>query len=191
MVKPPSLTGLMPKLATQGCRQRGSERERGREGGGRGVELYPRGAAVARSRARYAYVMLYAFKLYKSRSVRDECAHESAHTYTHRHTQPHSHTGTHALDPTHTQIHILFYYSCAFFYFTLLYFTSCCCFFRFYFNVFYATFFPCCCCCCCLYFSHLVAPRTKQKATPAQDQRISVCEPVALSRHRQCFRIVQ
>lgn len=118
MVKPPSLTGLMPKLATQGCRQRGSERERGREGGGRGVELYPRGAAVARSRARYAYVMLYAFKLYKSRSVRDECAHESAHTHTHSHT----HTPAHTHSTRHTYRYT-FYFIIPALSFILLYFT--------------------------------------------------------------------
>lgn len=106
--------------------------------------------------------MLYAFKLYKSRSVRDECAHESAHTHrrthtgAHTHTHRHRHTGSHALDSTHTQIHILFYYSCAFFYFTLLYFLL---FFSVLFQRILRYIFPCSRC-CCLYFSHLVPPIT-------------------------------
>lgn len=124
MVKPPSLTGLMPKLGTQGCRQRGRKRSREAEGGGRRV-LYPRGAAVARSRARYAYVMLYAFKLYKSRSVRDECAHESAHTHRRTHTGAHTQAHTHRLTrtrlDTHTDTHfILLFLRFLLFYFTLL-----------------------------------------------------------------------
>lgn len=117
------------------------------------------------------------------------------HTHTGVHTQAHTHTHTGTDTPAHTHStrhthRYTFYFIIPALSFILLYFTSCC-FFSVLFQRILRYIFPCSRC-CCLYFSHLEAPlspRTKQKATPAQDQRISVCEPVALSRHRQCFAL--
>lgn len=118
------------------------------------------------------------------------------HTHTGVHTQAHTHTHTGTDTPAHTHStrhthRYTFYFIIPALSFILLYFTSCC-FFRFYFNVFYATFFPAPAVVVCIFriwYPPSPLPRTKQKATPAQDQRISVCEPVALNRHRQCFAL--
>lgn len=116
----------------------------------------------------------------KSQRQRRMCARIGTHTHTLTNTV--IYTGLRTLD-THTQIHILFYYSCAFFYFTLLNFTSSCfcCFFFDFFSAYFSLHFSQHCC----YFSH------KTKATPAQDQRL-LCEPnvLALSQHRHRHSIV-
>lgn len=138
MVKPPSLTGLMPKLGTQGCRQRGRKRSREAEGGGRGGALPTRGGCCPKPsalRLRYAVRIQI---VQKSQRQRRMCAPSGTHT------QAHTHTGTHTPAHTHSTRHThryTFYFIIPALSFILLYFTSCC-FFRFYFNVFYATFFP-------------------------------------------------
>lgn len=195
MVKPPSLTGLMPKLGTQGCRQRGRKRSREAEGGGREGALPTRGGCCPKPsalRLRYAVRIQI---VQKSQRQRRMCARIGTHTqaYTHRRTHTHTPAQTHRLTrtrlDTHTDTHfILLFLRFLLFYFTLLLAV----FFRFYFNVFYATFFPAPAVVVCIFriwYPPSPLPRTKQKATPAQDQRISVCEPVALNRHRQCFAL--
>lgn len=189
MVKPPSLTGLMPKLGTQGCRQRGRKRSREAEGGGREGALPTRGGCCPKPsalRLRYAVRIQI---VQKSQRQRRMCARIGTHTQAHTHTQTGTHTPAHTHSTRHTHRYT-FYFIIPALSFILLYFTSCC-FFSVLFQRILRYIFPCSRC-CCLYFSHLEAPlspRTKQKATPAQDQRISVCEPVALSRHRQCFAL--
>lgn len=108
--------------------------------------------------------------------------HTQAYTRTHRHIQPNTHSTRH----THRYT---FYFIIPALSFILLYFTL---LLVVVFFGFISTYFT-------LHFSLLLlllfvffafcSPRTKQKATPAQDQRISVREPVALSRHRQCFAL--
>lgn len=127
MVKPPSLTGLMPKLGTQGCRQRGRKRSREAEGGGREGALPTRGGCCPKPsalRLRYAVRIQI---VQKSQRQRRMCARIGTHTqaYTHRRTHTHTPAQTHRLTrtrlDTHTDTHfILLFLRFLLFYFTLL-----------------------------------------------------------------------